>query len=604
MSDINKKKKKKEKDERPKVSVFKVIGFGLKVHMTTIPVVFIIANILHIFHGAAWGFSTFITQQVYDSVADIITKNETVEHAFLMISVLGLTAILKHVINGVVPFLRHDVVDGKSNGEMAKIIHEKMAHIDPVCFEDTKFHDDINKASEGAGAVLDTVSTIIDVFCYYGAYFVFMGFYLHHLKPQFIIAIVLVFMPIALSQVIRTGIIAKFEDKAAPVRRQYNYFNETITSREYYKETRILGAYRFFLEHFLDMLKKLSKAELQANIRTNFLELCMNLISAAGYAGIMYMLVTALLAGEITVGAFAAVFNSIGMLLGMMRELINFNIGNVAANMGKAHNFIRFMEMPERSGDNATPNFKKGIIAENVNFTYPHAENKSVDNVSLEIKDGETLAIVGENGAGKTTLVRLLMGLYIPTEGKVVSNGMDTSKINCKSLFCDLSGVFQKFQRYQMTLKENIQISDIDKNIDIGPTAEQAGVNMNSASFPDGAETMLSREFEGVDLSGGEWQRVAIARGLYRVHNLVVLDEPTAAIDPIEESRIYQKFVEISKDKTAVIVTHRLGSTKIADRVVVMDKGRIVDIGSHNELMSKKCLYAEMFNSQAAWYTE
>jgi ATP-binding cassette subfamily B protein len=272
--------------------------------------------------------------------------------------------------------------------------------------------------------------------------------------------------------------------------------------------------------------------------------------------------------------------------------------------MGKAHNFIRFMEMPERGGEDIAPVFEKGITAENISFTYPHAENKSVDNVSLEIKAGETVAIVGENGAGKTTLVRLLMGLYAPTEGKVLINGMDTAKANNKSVFTGLSGVFQKFQRYQMTLDENIKIGDIDIGSGIDNAAEQAGVDISSPSFPDGGETMLSREFDGVDLSGGEWQRIAIARGLYRTHSVVVLDEPTAAIDPIEESRIYRKFIEISQDKTAIIVTHRLGSTKIADRVIVMDKGRIADAGSHYELLQKNGLYAEMFNSQAGWYEE
>jgi ATP-binding cassette subfamily B protein len=194
------------------------------------------------------------------------------------------------------------------------------------------------------------------------------------------------------------------------------------------------------------------------------------------------------------------------------------------------------------------------------------------------------------------------MGLYAPTEGKVMLNGMDTSLVNSKSAFSGLSGVFQKFQRYQMTLFDNVRISDSRSSDEIADALEQAGVALESASFPDGSETMLSREFGGVDLSGGEWQRVAIARGLYRTHALVVLDEPTAAIDPLEETLIYRKFIEISKDKTAVIITHRLGSAKIADRVIVMDKGRILDIGTHGELLAKCGLYAEMYNAQAVFY--
>jgi ATP-binding cassette subfamily B protein len=209
---------------------------------------------------------------------------------------------------------------------------------------------------------------------------------------------------------------------------------------------------------------------------------------------------------------------------------------------------------------------------------------------------------VGENGAGKSTLVRLMIGMYKPLEGTVTVRGMDTSKADSASLFGGLSGVFQKYQRYLMTLGENVSISQPGKTDAAERTLADAGVEVDSATFPDGLDTMLSREFDGVDLSGGQWQRIAIARGLYRTHELVVLDEPTASIDPIEESRIYKQFMEISKDKTAIIVTHRLGSVKAADRVVVMDKGKIIAIAPHKELMTSCGLYSDMYNAQSMWY--
>ena len=584
-----------------KVSMWRVLGFGLKMHMVAIPSIFILVNILGVIHGVSHGFITFVTQHFFDSVANVITLNEPIRIVYIMIAALGLTFVFKEIMNGTQNYV-YRIVLTKMDGVMAKTIHNKMARIDPVCLEDTKLHDDIEKAVKGSEVTVDIVGSAMFLFSFYVPYFIFMGFYLHHLRPQFIIAILLVFIPVFISQFIRTGIIAKFEDTVAPVKREHHYYRDAITEREYFKETRILGTYNFFLTRFINTMKKFNKAEWQKTKQTNILEIVMGLLSAVGYVGILFMLITSLMAGDITVGMFAAVFASIGKMFDLMNEVIKTHIGKLAAKMGSAHNFIRFMDLPERGGVDGIPVFNKGIIANNISFKYPHSECESVDNVSVEIKAGETVAIVGENGAGKTTLVRLLMGLYVPTNGNVMLNGMDTKIINNKSLCKGLSGVFQRYQRYQMTLEENVRISDSANENEINKAISQAGVDIVDETYPYGGNTMLSREFDGVDLSGGQWQRVAIARGLYRIHDVIVLDEPTAAIDPIEETRIYNQFVEISKDKTAIIVTHRLGSTKIADRVIVMDKGKIVEEGSHFTLMQQQGLYFNMYNSQAEWY--
>ena len=579
---------------------FKVLVFGMKFSAQVFPFVFVMSIVLFILQGITWGITAFVTQHFFDSVGDALTGDGTFNRAFLMISLLGLTIAVKEAMSGIPGIMSAQMLE-KSMGRMNQLLHLKIARIAPICLEDTKLHDDIEKARNGAWTVAYITNLVMALLTFYPAYFVVMGIYLHHLRPQFLLALLMVFVPVMLCQFIRTGIMAKFEDKAAPIRREYDYYQKTIADREYFKETRLLGGYPFFLGRLTKKLAALNRAELSANFKTSVLELFMGLLSAAGYVGILFMLVSALLAGEITVGAFAAVFGSVAMLFSLMNQVFNIQFGGISSYLGMAYNFVRFLELPERTDKGGKPDYSQGIIAENISFTYPHAENESIDNISLRIEPGETVAIVGGNGAGKTTLVRLLIGLYTPTSGKVILNGLDTAETG-NALFSGTSGVFQRFQRYQMTLAENIRISQIDSNKDIANAADQAGVNIDGASFPKGRETMLSREFDGVDLSGGEWQRVAIARGLYRSHNLVILDEPTAAIDPIEESRVYRQFMSISRGKTAIIVTHRLGSTKMADRVIVMDKGKIVDIGSHNDLLTRGGLYAEMFNAQASWY--
>lgn len=233
----------------------------------------------------------------------------------------------------------------------------------------------------------------------------------------------------------------------------------------------------------------------------------------------------------------------------------------------------------------------------NTSFSYLGSEKLIIDNINLEIKPKETIAIVGENGAGKSTLMKLILGVYMPTTGDVLFNGYNIKELSQHSIFSKSSAVFQKFQKYKFSLRENISISDIDNVNDekIKKNLEEVEVELERDYFSEGLDTILSREFGGIDLSGGQWQRVAIARGLHNFSNLIVLDEPTAAIDPIEEGKIFNKFKEITKDKTAIIVTHRMGTVKIADRVVVLDEGKISEIGAHEEFIKmkvniKKCM--------------
>jgi len=591
-----------KRNKRPKVPFNKIIRFGLSMTFRSIPFLFIFINIVAVVHGISYGFTTFMMQRFYDSAEAVITHSGVMRSAYLAVAALGVSMLLRELLNGIHNFM-HTVCFNEMHGEMTKIIHGKMAKIDPVCLEDTTLHDDINKAQEGSGTISYVIFIGITLFTFYLPFFVFMAVYLYFLKPLFIICMVMIFIPSLAGQLMRTHIIEKFEDKAAPIRREFQAHEQALTHKTWFKETRFLGGYAYFMRLFMDTMRRLGKAEWEANRKTNLINLSMNIFSLLGQGGIIYMLFDALLKGEISVGAFAAVYGAIGMLFYVMDEIIQNHIGSIASSLGKAHNFIRFMELPERGGAACERKPEAGIILEGASFRYPNAETNSVSGINLTIKTGETIAIVGENGAGKTTLARLLTGIYKPNEGRVILYGMDTFSTDAKYIFSNLSSVFQKYQRYQMTLRDNIRISDFNNKAGIETPLEQAGVELESGSFPNGVETMLSRDFDGVDLSGGEWQRVAIARGLYRIHDTILLDEPTAAIDPLEESRIYRQFIEMSKEKTAIIITHRLGSTQIADRVLVMDKGRIVGDGTHESLMTDCSLYRNMYNSQAEWYS-
>lgn len=286
--------------------------------------------------------------------------------------------------------------------------------------------------------------------------------------------------------------------------------------------------------------------------------------------------------------------------------MINGHIGILNENIGNIRSCIYYMRYLPKDRL-STKHSKEGtsIHLEQVSFKYPDSKKSVLNDITLYIKQGDTIAIVGENGSGKTTLSKVLVGLFTPTKGKVLINGMDTMTINPKSLVENISGVFQNHLRYAFSLSDNVHISEttIKKDKDtITNKLRETGIHVEDTKYTYGLDTILSREFGGIDLSGGEWQKVAIARGIYKSSELIVLDEPTSAIDPIEEEKLYDVFRKAAKGKTAIIVTHRLAATRIADRILVMEHGKVIEDGTHEELLSLGGSYARMYHIQKSMY--
>jgi ATP-binding cassette subfamily B protein len=566
--------------------------------------VFITWQVLAVLHGLAYGVIAPITQRFFDQATDFAAHKTGVSTVISGLVFLGLAHVVKQALNGIANFMPM-MYYRKTEGVLSVGLHKKMSRIAPICFEDTQTLDDMNKAIEGKNEAVWFTGTILAMCNFYIPYFICMAFYLFTIKPLLVVSLALVFTPTLLTQVFRTKVFSKAEDKAAPVRREFEYYETCIVGREYFKETRILGAFPFFRKLFYDSLSMLNKLKFKAAVKSDLAELGMQILSLGGYIGILLLLLNSLLKGDIGVGAFAAIFGSVDQMFSLMKELICFNLGAVARDFGRVQNYLRFMQMPELNGADYEISEDTDISLHEVSFSYPGAEQKAIDSVTVNIKRGETVAIVGENGSGKSTLVRLIMGLYLPDDGEVKYGEVNTKSMNADSLSKKISAVFQKYQRYQMTLCENIGISDVDKpaeESELNRVCAQAGIDKNDDSLNNGYDTMLSREFDGVDLSGGQWQRIAIARSFFRAHQFIVLDEPTAAIDPIEETKIYNRFAEISKDKTALIITHRLGSVKLADRILVMKNGKLVEQGTHSELIMSEGEYARLYKSQEQWY--
>ncbi|MBU5310664.1 ABC transporter ATP-binding protein/permease [Tissierella carlieri] len=563
--------------------------------------------ILFAFNGVSIAASTFGMQVLFDKVADLSNDKGTIKSAIFALLFLFSIKVFEQITNGLANFIA-ETYDPKVRGQLTSTVNLKMNKLDPICFENNEILDHINKSYSGIDFAINLINTIMDVMLFYFPYFLFMGTYLFLLKPVLVVSLLVVFLPVMFTQFIRVKVFSKLEDKSAPLRRKGEYYENCLSGRKYVKETRILGACPYFMELLKQTLVQINHLKWKADMKVNLIELSTKLATLIGYMGILWMLVDALMNNEISVGAFAAVFASIESMFNMMEQVICGRLGYYANNFGKVQNYLRFLELEEREGCEKVQeeSFHGEISLENVSFSYPCSDINAVENVNLTIHRGETIAVVGENGAGKSTLIRLITGLYLPQNGRVTHNNKSTKEITPRVLFTGITGVFQNFQRYQLELSDNITISDMESESktqqDIDVAVVQSGLRLDTDIFPNGYETMLSREFDGVDLSGGEWQKVAIARGVYRDHELIILDEPTAAIDPVEETKIYERFAKIARNKTAVIITHRLGSVKFADKIVVMKEGRIVGVGSHEKLLLSCLLYKNMWESQAQSY--
>ncbi len=577
---------------------------------------------------APWGFVLFVTSSLLFTallVADLhfvrVLVNQLPRFAagsldyrsvLETVIVLGSVSVLFMIMNGCANLL-YEYLEKRVAGRMTMEMAQKAVRVDLVRFESSILYDTIEKAANGRERSFSAMEAVVFSIIFHGGYFLFLGLYLVRLEPLLVLGIFASFLPVALSRYVRTRAFYRTEGRVAIQRRRMHHFEACMTDRDYLCETRTADATSFFMGQYRASLAEYNREMWRTETRTAVIDLALKLLTLAGYVGVLLLLVHFLFTDAISAGLFGAVYFALANIFKWFEELFG-RLGWAHESSAFAGNYFSYLGAPERSYGSETLRRDAPITLDDVRFTYPGTDAPAVDGVSLVIPRGQTVAIVGRNGAGKTTLARLIGGLLVPDDGRVLSGGVDLRCASRESATAGLSAVFQRHQRYRLSLLENVTISEPPPEED-GPAfddpttpgrldraLDQAGLRSVADRLASGLETTLSKEFGGTELSGGEWQRVAIARGLYRAHDTIILDEPTAAIDPIEETRVFRAFVEASRERTAVIVTHRLGSVRAADRIVVMDAGRVVEDGTHDALMRADGVYAGMFRAQARWY--
>ncbi len=407
----------------------------------------------------------------------------------------------------------------------------------------------------------------------------------------------------------------KFSDAMAPTWRKMNYLESTTKNFDFAKDIRLFNMSNAFFNQLSGVNETYKELNRKHHNRMVLWEVSLGSVLIVQkilmYTWLVYNVVTG--AYQISdfvlyVGLVSTFHASVGY--------VNWIYSDMRTNSLMINDYRNFVDWKE---DRETADEKDGHITEinldkfefrfeNVSFKYPGHDNYVLKNVNLTIKNGAKLAVVGVNGAGKTTFIKLMMKLYEPSEGRILLNGVDIKEYNREEYFKLFSPVFQNVECFAMPIYQNISFAEEDKTDmnKINEVLEQSGLSEKINSYEKGIHTNLLKIFdkEGIDLSGGEKQRLAMARALYKDGKVVILDEPTAALDALAEDRMYREFENMIQGKTAVFISHRLGSTRFCDKIAMFEDGTIVEEGTHEELMAKNGKYAYMFGIQSQYYDE
>lgn len=495
--------------------------------------------------------------------------------------------------------------------KMQEILFEKARNMDLACYDNPEFYNDFVWAiQESDGRVVGILENIGKLINRLVATLTIIG-----VLATIDITIVLVILALcgvaSVFRIWRQKVQFNRQQETVPVDRKKDYVSRVFSLPDYAKELRLSRAADVLVDEYdatlvrkKELIRKYGKKFL--GIRT--LEVTLNQL--LGETGIKILLVIRLFAGTIALGDFAAGINAIWKLYWQVNSLTGF-LTQYPEHSLYVEKFRTFMDYEPKviSGDKQVPDLDE-IRFENVSFAYDGAESESLTNVDLALRRGEKIAIVGYNGAGKSTFIKLLLHLYNPTSGRITWNGINLQEFSKESYRNTAVAVFQDYQIFAASLAENVLADKYREELEdiVTDALREATFAERLADMENGIHTPLTREFSenGVNLSGGESQKVAIARAFAqsRMQNseVIVMDEPSSALDPMAEYELNRTILEYTGDKTVIFISHRLSTTRMADRIFMFDNGRLIETGSHEELMKLDGKYAEMFRMQAEKY--
>ncbi len=519
---------------------------------------------------------------------------------------VALLSVLVRSIAGLVSEAQGQVI----TDHMSDLLHAKSIEVDLEYYESAQYYDKLHRAQREApfrpirilNGLVQVAQNGISLLAMAGLLF---SFHWGIAAILFVAAIPGLFIRLRYA-----GQTYRWQRRRTPTERRSWYFHWMLTGDGYAKEIRQFDLGPLFMTRFRDLRQQLRKERLEITTRRSIAELVTQasatLAVFASYALIAYRTVQ----GAITLGDLIMYYQAFQRGQGFLQQILSGLAGLYEDNLFLS-NLHEFFELKPKVVEPRHPKpvpqpMQTGIAFDQVSFQYPTGAREVLEDITLTIRPGEVVALVGENGSGKTTLIKLLCRLYDPASGVITLDGVDLRQLETTALRREISVIFQDYAQYHLTARENIWFGNVAMPPDqerIVAAARHAGADEVIAELPQGYETILGKWFEdGEELSVGEWQKVALARAFLRDAQIIVLDEPTSSLDAKAEYEVFKKFRQLAAGRTAILISHRFSTVRMADRIFVLEGGRIIESGAHDELVRLGGTYARLFETQAQYY--